>query len=291
MTGEHPLPHNHPFRDDNDSEPPKPPKPLHKPPLLEISMACNDLKPTVENKYPNAVIVVSTMTPPGATWSRLAQTEIIEQKRHPYFLTTISIPSGGNYSEVTRLKLAVFDVRDRDKEEMTHLGQAVCTIKDILDSTNQKIQLSLTGLDSPTASGTITFRLEDTLADTDGTFRPRCGSINKCVNDNRLKQLCYRLGYRGEVCGYDGRKLSDVQNSSTITYHFYCLTFCGLDVLRGRLDVKLNGRLVVRYCLIRRVVRKTKRVVCRGGVGVFLLVFVERSGRPLMVLPLFALFR
>jgi hypothetical protein len=30
----------------------------------------------------------------------------------------VSIPSGGNFSEVTRLKLAVFDVRDRDKEEV-----------------------------------------------------------------------------------------------------------------------------------------------------------------------------
>ena len=42
----------------------------------------------------------------------------MQQKSDPYFLTTVSIPSGGHFSEVTRLKLAVFDVRDRDKEEV-----------------------------------------------------------------------------------------------------------------------------------------------------------------------------
>ena len=47
--------------------------------------ACNDLRQTAENRFPNAVVVLSTMTPPGATWSRLAQTEIIEV-RHIYTL-------------------------------------------------------------------------------------------------------------------------------------------------------------------------------------------------------------
>ncbi len=46
--------------------------------MYDISTACNDLKPTAENRCPNAVVIVSTMTPPGATWTRLAQTEIIE---------------------------------------------------------------------------------------------------------------------------------------------------------------------------------------------------------------------
>ena len=41
-------------------------------------LACNDLNPTVENRFPNAVVIVSTMTPPGTSWTRLAQTEIIE---------------------------------------------------------------------------------------------------------------------------------------------------------------------------------------------------------------------
>ena len=44
----------------------------------------------------------------------------MQQKSDPYFLTTVSIPSGGHFSEVTRLKLAVFDVRDRDKEEVLY---------------------------------------------------------------------------------------------------------------------------------------------------------------------------
>ncbi|CAB3997110.1 type I inositol 3,4-bisphosphate 4-phosphatase-like, partial [Paramuricea clavata] len=225
MTGEHPLPSNHPFRD--DSGPPEKPenKPIpvvpEEPPLLEISLACNDLiKSTVENRFPNAVVIVSTMTPPGATWTRLAQTEIIEQKSDPYFLTTVSIPSGGNFSEVTRLKLAVFDVRDRDKEEMTHLGQAVCTIKDVKNSTNQKIQLSLTGLDSPTPSGTITLLgwkvespPEKPLPDPGETFRPRCGSINKPKFDNVLQR-----SFRFPTILGTNVKVVDVMGESFLTF-------------------------------------------------------------------------
>lgn len=40
--------------------------------------ACNDLNQTADNRFPNAIVIVSTMTPPGAAWTRLAQTEIIE---------------------------------------------------------------------------------------------------------------------------------------------------------------------------------------------------------------------
>ncbi|XP_046853949.1 type II inositol 3,4-bisphosphate 4-phosphatase-like [Xenia sp. Carnegie-2017] len=158
ITGKHPLPQNHPHRNDSFimSALPSVIPVQEDSPFLEISIGCNSLKQSIENRDPNAVVHVSTMTPPGAKWTRLTQTEIIEKTTDPCFLTTVSVPSGPNFSEVTRLKFAVFDVRDRVKEEMTHLGQAVCTIKDVLSSSNQKIQLSLTGLDSPTPSGTIT---------------------------------------------------------------------------------------------------------------------------------------
>ena len=41
-------------------------------------LECNNLKSTTETRFPNAFIIVSTMTPPGTSWIRLAQTEIIE---------------------------------------------------------------------------------------------------------------------------------------------------------------------------------------------------------------------
>lgn len=209
ITGEDPLPDSNPLAE----EPVKPRIGDHSStntasdsdefPLLEISIACNELEPSTDHRLPNAFVIVSTMTPPGSKWSRHAQTEIIEQNSDPYFLTTVVLPSDGKFSEVTRLKLAVFDVRDRDKEEMTHLGQAVCTIGDVLNSTNQKIQLSLTGLDSPTPSGTITLlgwkmgnasgKRDSQLSVTDAEDdlrlnRSRCGSVNKPKFDGLLQR-------------------------------------------------------------------------------------------------------
>lgn len=43
--------------------------------------------------------------------------ECLQQKIDPYFLTTVVFPEG-TVNEMTRLKLAVFDVRDREKEEV-----------------------------------------------------------------------------------------------------------------------------------------------------------------------------
>ena len=42
---------------------------------------------------------------------------IFQQSCDPYFLTTVVFPEG-SVNEMTRLKLAVFDVRDREKEEV-----------------------------------------------------------------------------------------------------------------------------------------------------------------------------
>ena len=45
----------------------------------------------------------------------------LQQSRDPYFLTTVVFPDGA-VNELTRLKLAVFDVRDREKEEVLYIG-------------------------------------------------------------------------------------------------------------------------------------------------------------------------
>ena len=40
--------------------------------------ACHNLISTEEGKLPNAFVEIRTMTPPATTWSKHAQTEIIE---------------------------------------------------------------------------------------------------------------------------------------------------------------------------------------------------------------------
>ncbi|XP_067039372.1 inositol polyphosphate-4-phosphatase type I A-like [Acropora muricata] len=124
-------------------------------PFLEMCIACHNLLSPEEGQLPNAFVEIRTMSPPSTSWSKLAQTEIIEQSCDPYFLTTVVFPEG-SVNELTRLKLAVFDVRDREKEEMSLLGQALCTMGEILSTEDQKLLLTLTSLDSPDACGTVT---------------------------------------------------------------------------------------------------------------------------------------
>ncbi|XP_078369401.1 inositol polyphosphate-4-phosphatase type I A-like [Oculina patagonica] len=161
ITGKDPLPEYHPLA---QQEPLKPgigqysstsAADADETPFLEMCIACQKLIGTEEGKLPNAFVEIRTMTPPATSWSKHAQTEIIEQSCDPYFLTTVVFPEGA-VNELTRLKLAVFDVRDREKEEMSLLGQAVCTMGDILTSVDQKLLLTLTPLDSPDACGTVT---------------------------------------------------------------------------------------------------------------------------------------
>lgn len=47
----------------------------------------------------------------------LSPLHYLQQSCDPYFLTTVVFPEGA-VNELTRLKLAVFDVRDREKEEV-----------------------------------------------------------------------------------------------------------------------------------------------------------------------------
>ena len=43
-----------------------------------VIAACNGLMSPVEGRLPNAFVEIRTMTPPSTSWSKLAQTEIIE---------------------------------------------------------------------------------------------------------------------------------------------------------------------------------------------------------------------
>lgn len=46
--------------------------------LFCIFAACHKLISSEEGKLPNAFVEIRTMTPPATTWSKHAQTEIIE---------------------------------------------------------------------------------------------------------------------------------------------------------------------------------------------------------------------
>ncbi|XP_032219862.1 inositol polyphosphate-4-phosphatase type I A isoform X2 [Nematostella vectensis] len=172
-----------------------------------MCIACNGLISPIPDRLPNAFVEIRTMTPPSVSWSKHAQTEIIEQKSDPYFLTTVVFPSNGTIQDVTRLKLAVFDVRDRDKEEMILLGHSMCTIRDIVSSPDKKLVLSLTSLDTSVPCGTVTLlgwqvepvkpRTESQLSiDGDDTPQGRRNSGKAMVLVDQILTRSYRFPTR-----------------------------------------------------------------------------------------------
>ncbi|CAH1776626.1 unnamed protein product [Owenia fusiformis] len=112
-------------------------------PMLEICLACENLPCIAANVPPNPFIAVSVITPPQQQWARHGHSEIIEKTCNPAFLTTIAFGTGNMIAPSTRVKLTVYDIKERITSTMAQLGQAVFTIKDLLAAEADRLRLKL----------------------------------------------------------------------------------------------------------------------------------------------------
>lgn len=140
-------------------------------PQLEFILACKDLVAPVSDRKLNTVVQVSVIHPVEQTLTRYSSTEIVEGTKDPLFLTGVTFPSDYPIYEETRIKLTVYDVKDKHDTIRTSvlpehkdpppevarsfLGCASFKVGELLKSKEQLLSLSLRTSDGGKVVGTI----------------------------------------------------------------------------------------------------------------------------------------
>ncbi|XP_029388329.1 type II inositol 3,4-bisphosphate 4-phosphatase isoform X2 [Mus pahari] len=141
-------------------------------PQLEFILACRDLVAPVSDRKLNTVVQISVIHPVEQTLRRYSSTEVVEGTKDPLFLTGVTFPSDYPIYEETRIKLTVYDVKDKSHDTIrtsvlpehqdpppevarSFLGCASFKVGELLKSKEQLLSLSLRTSDGGKVVGTI----------------------------------------------------------------------------------------------------------------------------------------
>ncbi|XP_031196314.1 inositol polyphosphate 4-phosphatase type II isoform X2 [Mastomys coucha] len=134
--------------------------------------SCRDLVAPVSDRKLNTVVQISVIHPVEQTLTRYSSTEIVEGTKDPVFLTGVTFPSDYPIYEETRIKLTVYDVKDKSHNTIrtsvlpehkdpppevarSFLGCASFKVEELLKSKEQVLALSLRTSDGGKVVGTI----------------------------------------------------------------------------------------------------------------------------------------
>ncbi|XP_021250173.1 type II inositol 3,4-bisphosphate 4-phosphatase isoform X4 [Numida meleagris] len=145
-------------------------------PKLEFSLACKDLVAATRDRKLNTFIQVSVVHPAEHVLTRYSSTEIVEGTRDPLFLTGVTFPPEYPIYEETKIKLTVYDVKDKSQDTVhttvlpdhkepradagrSFLGCTTFIVGDLVKSKEQQLTLTLRTSDGGKAVGTIEVNL------------------------------------------------------------------------------------------------------------------------------------
>ncbi|XP_053316957.1 inositol polyphosphate 4-phosphatase type II isoform X2 [Spea bombifrons] len=141
-------------------------------PKLEFALACKDLLTATRERTLNTFVQVSVAHPAEQSLIRYANTEVVEGTRDPVFLTGVTFPSEYPIYEETKIKLTVYDVKERPQEtvvpeaneprtniEKSLLGCSTFKVRDLVKSKEQQLSLNLKTLNGGKKIGNIEVNL------------------------------------------------------------------------------------------------------------------------------------
>ncbi|KAJ8298356.1 hypothetical protein KUTeg_024887 [Tegillarca granosa] len=128
-------------------------------PAIEVSLSCENLPNDSTGNPPNPFVALYTIIPPAqTTWIQHNHTEVSEKNNSPVFLKTVGFGDMTNGVDTcTRVKLTVYNVKERMTGTMSQIGQGIMTLQDVLTAKDMTLKIKLQGPD-PLDCGHITVK-------------------------------------------------------------------------------------------------------------------------------------
>uniref|UniRef100_A0A8D0GTY1 phosphatidylinositol-3,4-bisphosphate 4-phosphatase n=1 Tax=Sphenodon punctatus TaxID=8508 RepID=A0A8D0GTY1_SPHPU len=151
--------------------------------------ACKDLVATARDRKLNTFVQITVVHPTEQTLTRYSSTEIVEGTRDPLFLTGVTFSPEYPIYEETKIKLTVYDVKDKSQDTRSFLGCTTFKVGDLVKSKEQQLTLTLRTSDGGKTVGTIDVSLvkmgeveegeaDHTTADEQGR---KCALVCECT--------------------------------------------------------------------------------------------------------------
>ncbi|XP_044286660.1 inositol polyphosphate 4-phosphatase type II isoform X4 [Varanus komodoensis] len=217
---------------------------------------CKDLVAPTRDRKLNTFVQITVVHPGEQNSTRYASTEIVEGTRDPLFLTGVTFPSDYPICEETKIKLTVYDVKDKSQDTVrtsilsenkdprtdiarSFLGCATFKVGELVKSKEKQLTLSLRSSDGGKTFGTIDVSFvkmgetEDGEADhsTTDVQGQKCALVYECTsleNANSKDNLpLFNAVLKNPICKFYRFPTSDNKwmcvreqmSESTLSFH------------------------------------------------------------------------